>query len=463
MTARRIDTLVRNAVIITMDAARHIYMNGSLAVDGGRIVAVGASAEIDPLFAADQVVDGRGFIVTPGFINSHVHITGDPLTRGFMADTTDYRQPDVFANWVMPRFLEQSVADERVSAELAAFEMLRCGITCFLEAGTVRYIDAVAESLASMKIRARIGLWTEGRPFDPSEDPVAASDAAIAAMERTVDAYPVSADSRIAAWPILIGHNCNSDAVWQAAKEIADARGLGLSAHMSPYASDTEWYLDNVGRRPIEHLAHLGVLGDNLVLTHVTHLADSEFDLLADSGTHIVYCPLAALKGAFMASHKGRYPDLVRRGTNLVFGTDGYDCDIMRLLPMASGTFKDARGDVTLFSAHEMLEAITVNAARALRMSDDIGSLEAGKRADFVFHDTNRPELRPLLNPVNQLVWSADGRGVHSVWIDGERVIDAYRSTFMDEAALLHRAQEAGAALVERARLPLNSPWPIIP
>lgn len=459
---RHIDTLVRNATIITMDRERRVLLDGSLAIDQGRIVAVGSSREIDPAFTAGEVIDGRDFVITPGFINGHVHITGDPLTRGFMPDTTDYRVADIFANWVMPRFLAQTEEDERISAQLAVFEMLRCGITCFLEAGTIRYIDAVADALAEMRIRARIGLWTEGRSFDPDADPVAASDSAIAAMERTVDAYPISPDRRFAAWPVLVGHNCNTDAVWHAAKTIADERGLGLAAHMSPYAADTDWYLANVGRRPIEHLAHLGVLGDNLVLTHLTHLADAEFELLVESGTHVAYCPLAALKGAFMASSKGRYPELVERGANLIIGTDGYDCDIMRLLPMASGTFKDARGDVGLFPAHRMLEAITVNAARALGMADEIGSLEPGKRADFVCHDANRPELRPLLNPVNQLVWSADGRGVHSVWIEGERVIDNYRSTFIDEAALLRRAQDAGAALVERAGLPLLSPWPLI-
>ncbi len=459
---RRIDTLVRNATIITMDRERRVLLDGSLAIDKGRIVAVGPSREIDPAYTASVEIDGRNFIITPGFINGHVHITGDPLTRGFMPDTIDYRDPDTFAKWVMPRFLTQTAEDERISAQLAAFEMLRCGITCFLEAGTIRYLDAVADGLAEMKIRARIGLWTEGRAFDPTQDPIAASDDAIAAMERAVEAYPVSSDSRIAAWPILVGHNCNTDAVWHAAKALADARGLGFAAHMSPYASDTDWYLANVGRRPIEHLADLGMLGGNLVLTHVTHLDDAEFELIVESGTHVAYCPLAALKGGFMASKKGRYPEFVARGTNLLIGSDGYDCDIMRLLPMASGTFKDARGDVSVFPAHMMLETITVNAARALGMADEIGSLEPGKRADFVCHDANRPELRPLLNPVNQLVWSAVGRGVHSLWIEGERVIDGYRSTVIDEAALLRRAQDAGAALVERAGLPLLSPWPIV-
>lgn len=457
-----IDTLVRRATIVTMDEERRVLLEGSLAIANGRLVAVGPSREVDPLFEARRVLDARDFVITPGFINGHVHITGDPLTRGYMPDTMDYQSEDTFTNWVMPRFLAHSPEDEALSAKLAAMEMLRCGITCFLEAGTVRFVDEVVASLEEMGIRARVGLWTEGRSFDAADDPVRVSDRAISAMIRTVEAYPPSDHSRIAAWPILVGHNTNSDAVWQAAKTLADARGLGLSAHMSPFKSDTDWYLEHTGRRPIEHLNHLGVLGENLVLTHVTRLSDNEHALLAGSRSNIVYCPLAALKGAFGVAKFARHPELARDGANLLLGTDGYDCDIMRTLPIASATFKDARGDMSVFPAHQMLETITVNAARALGMSNEIGSLAVGMRADFVCHDARRPELVPLLNPVGQLVWSADGRGVHSVWIDGEPVVENYRSTRIDELALLRDAHEAGRQLVRRTRLPLLSPWPVV-
>lgn len=462
MTVQQIATLVEGAIIITMDAERRILLDGSLAVGGGRIVDVGPRAELAGRYAARDRIDGRGFIVTPGFINGHVHITGDPLTRGFMPDTIDYRDFPTFLHWVMPRYLAQTAEDEHVAASLAAVEMLRCGITCFLEAGTIRYLDEAAAGLDAVGIRARIGLWTEGRSFEPGADAARVSADAIKAMENAVAAYPGGGDARIAAWPILVGHNTNSDEVWQAAAALAQARGLGVSAHMSPHASDTQWYLETFGRRPIEHLAHLGVLGPALTLTHLTHLADSEFDLIVESGTNAVYCPLAALKGAFGATQAARFPELARAGVNLLLGTDGYDADIMRLMPLASATFKDARHDMSIFPAHEMLEMVTVNGAKALGLSHEIGALEKGKRADFVLHDANRPELRPLFHPVNQLVWSADGRGVHSVWVDGERVVDGYRCTRIDEDALLRDAHAAGIALAARTGLPLESPWPII-
>jgi cytosine/adenosine deaminase-related metal-dependent hydrolase len=88
--------------------------------------------------------------------------------------------------------------------------------------------------------------------------------------------------------------------------------------------------------------------------------------------------------------------------------------------------------------------------------------LEPGKKADFVAHDTHRPEWQPLFNVVNQLVYSADGRGVHSVWIDGKRVVDNYRSTTLDEERIYAEARVAGRAIIERAGLSIKSTWPVV-
>jgi cytosine/adenosine deaminase-related metal-dependent hydrolase len=103
----------------------------------------------------------------------------------------------------------------------------------------------------------------------------------------------------------------------------------------------------------------------------------------------------------------------------------------------------------------------TIGGARTMQLADQIGSLEPGKKADVVLHDTNRPEWRPLLNVVNQLVWSADGRGVHTVFVDGARVVDAGRMTTIDEDALYAAAQRAGEAIVLRSGLPDKAKWPV--
>ena len=455
-------TLIAGAVIVTMDEERRIISDGALAIRGDRIVGIGKSQELRSRFEAADVIDGSRFVITPGFVDAHIHITGDPLTRGYVPDNIDATNEERFARWVMPRFLAHTAEDERLSAQLAALQMLRSGTTCFLEAGTVLHLDAVVEGLRTSGIRGRVGTWVEGRMQGPGADQATSTDNAIRMLEDEVARYPANADARIAAWPILVGHSTNTDEVWIAAKRLADRKGIGVSAHMSPYQSDPDWYLENTGRRPVEHLAHIGVLGDNMALTHLTHVSNGEVELLAATGTNAILCPLAALRGAFGVSVVGRFPEMMAAGINIGLGTDGDQSDLMKKMSLVSALFKDARQDARIFPAEQVLSMAISGGAALMRLQREIGSLEPGKKADFVLHDTDRPEWRPLLNPLHQLVWSADGRSVHSVWVDGVRVVDSYRATMLDEPELYRKAQIASQSLLRRSGVPARCAWPMI-
>ncbi len=454
MTPERVDTIIKGAVIVTQDEERRIIRDGALAIRGDRIAALGKRSELEDKVDATSMIDGRRFVITPGFIDAHIHITGDPLTRGYVPDDISDAFGDTLQRWVIPRYLAHTPADERLSARLAAVEMLRAGTTCFLEAGTIRYLDEVFEGLVEAGIRGRIGAWVEGRAFSPEDDEAALTGKAIRLLEQEVARFPADSGARIAAWPILIGHSTNTDEVWKAAKALADANNLGVSAHLSPYRADPAWYLDNLGRRPIAHLAEIGVLGDNLCLTHLVHIDDQEEALLAESRTNAILCPFAALKGAFGISALGRAPEMAQAGMNIALGTDGYGSDLMQKMALAAALFKDARQDTKIFPAGQALDMATLNGARALQLQDEIGSIAVGKKADFVLHDTDRPEWRPVLNVLQQLVWCADGRGVHSVWVDGVRVVENYRHTQVDEDELYAAAQVAGEAIIKRSGIP---------
>ena len=188
--------------------------------------------------------------------------------------------------------------------------------------------------------------------------------------------------------------------------------------------------------------------------------------LLAESGTHVTHCPMTALKGAYGASHSGLFPEMAAAGVQIQLGTDGANNgnsnDLMRAMYVTAGLFKDARRDVTLFPAHKVLEMGTLNGAAGAQLGHCIGALAPGMKADVVAHDRDRPEWVPLLNPINQLIWSADGRGVHSVWVDGVRVVADYRSTMIDEDRLYAEVEAAAPALIARAGRSIPSPWPVL-
>lgn len=459
------DLIVKHVWIVTVDADRRILRDGALAINGDRIVAVGRTSDVLQNFRSESVIDGTDrFVVTPGFVNGHVHVTGEPITRGFVPDNTDW-QENVFG-WLIPTYLSQTSEDEKLSAQLAALEMLRTGTTCFVEAGTILDLDATFEALSETGIRGRLGQWLQDRAFDPADDQAELTKAAVRKMLDQQEKYPASADVRLAAAPCLVGHNTTTDDLWKEATSLARDRRLGVTAHMSADPADPNYYLETTGKRAIDHLASLGALGSHLSLTHAVHLDMNEVELLAGSGTSVTHCPMTAMKGGYGATAEGLFPEMAERGVNILLGTDGANngntSDLMRAMFCSAGIFKDSRRNPNLFPATRVLEMATINGAKAAQVSDIVGSIEVGKKADFVLHDRKRPEWTPLIDPVNQLVYAADGRGVHSVWVDGIRVVDTYRSTLIDEEKLYADVQKASDRLVARLDRKSTPAWPTV-
>ena len=456
------DLLISGATIVTMDGERRVIADGAIAVAQDRIVAIGKREALERQVQAREVLAAGRFVATPGFIDAHIHITGDPITRGFPRGSKEDSWSDKLQRWVIPIFKAQSGADEAIAARCAALAMMRRGTTMFVEAGTVSHLDAVMQALAGTGIRGRVGEWVEGRAYDPAADKARVADAAIAILQSEVERYPDRGGAaRLAAWPLLVGHSTNPDAVWLAAKALADQHGLRVSAHMSPRAGDAEWFLKEHGRRPLEHLADIGVMGPQVLLTHLANIDHSELDILARSGAGAIFCPHAALEGGFGVSRIGLMPEMLDRGVPLMMGTDGVAADVLSAARLTASLFRDARADQDLMPATSVLEMATVAPAAAMGLSHLIGSLAVGRKADIVLHDTQRPEWGgPVFDLVEQLAFSASPDGVHSVWIDGVKVIEAGRATLFDEDLLLEEAREAGRQVIARTGLPLRTPWP---
>jgi cytosine/adenosine deaminase-related metal-dependent hydrolase len=446
-----------------MDGERRVITDGAIAVRGSDIVAVGKTDDVAAGLEPSERLDGRRFVVTPGLVNTHIHITGEPLTRGFVPDDTPFEE-NVF-QWLVPLYSVYTEEEERLSAQLAAAEMLKSGTTAFLEAGTVRFVDAVVDGLVEIGIRGRVGKWVWDLPPEP-EVYRQSTDEAIANLEATLAAHRHVAGGRIQAWSMIVGHTTCSDELWCAARDAADRYHTGLNFHMSPAALDPDGFLAQFGQRPLVHLSELGVLGPDTVVVHCVHVDDEEVALLARHRCSVAHCPTTALKVSYGVTQIGKMPEMAQAGVNVAVGTDGNNAsnysDLMRATYLVAGLFKDARRDPKQFPAEKAFEMATRGGARAILAEDEIGSIEPGKKADLVLHDRDRPEWTPLLNVANQLVWAADGRSVHTVFVDGRKVVDGYRLTTVDEHDLYARAQRAGEAIVARTGLPDRAKWPVV-
>lgn len=456
-----VDVIVRGSHLVTMNAARDVIRDGAVAVRGGVIVAAGKAVDVERDFAAFRTIGGDRFVVTPGMVNTHIHITGEPLTRGYVPDDTPFEE-NVF-QWLCPLYAAFDALDERTSGQLAAAEMLRSGTTTFLEAGTIRFLDEVVDGLHEIGIRARVGNWVWDLPPEPNVYR-SSTDRAIGLLQQQLDALPSGPETLVSAWSTLVGHTTCSDPLWRAAKALADEHGVGMSFHMSPAKTDVDGFTAEFGQRPMVHLDEIGVLDRNVAITHCVHVDDVEIGLLADRGVSVAHCPTTALKVSYGVTQIGKFPEMVQRGVNVSIGTDGNNAsnysDLMRATYLVAGLFKDARMDPQMFPAETAYEMATLGGARTMLLDDQIGSLEVGKRADIVLHDADRPEWRPLLNVANQLVWSADGRGVHTVLVDGRVVVEDGHCTTIDEAKLWADVQQRGEAVTARSGLPDKAKWP---
>ena len=454
-------TLIAGSHVVTMNPARDIIRHGAVVVDGDRIVDVGKAAELETKHPDVSRAGGERFVVTPGLINTHIHITGEPLTRGYVPDDTPFEE-NVFV-WLCRLYSVYTPAEERLSAQLAAVEMLKSGTTTFLEAGTIRFLDEVVDGLVEVGIRGRVGRWVWDLPPEPDVYRQT-TDEAIGHLERQLTDLGSVADGRIGTWSIVVGHTTCSDPLWLAARQLASEHGVGMSFHMSPAKIDPDGFIAEFGQRPMIHLDQLGVLAPDVAMTHCVHVDDEEIKVMARAHVSVAHCPTTALKVSYGVTHIGRMPEMVQAGINVSIGTDGNNAsnysDLHRATYLVAGLFKDGRQDPQMFPAEMAYEMATLGGARTLLMQDQIGSLEVGKKADVVLHDTDRPEWRPLLNVINQLVWSADGRSVHSVWVDGRQVVDAGRMTTIDESALYAAAQSAGEAITIRSGLPDKAKYP---
>ena len=459
--AEHADLLIKGWYVVTMNERRDIIRDGAVVVRGNEIVAVGKADDLEVAYDAAETIGGDRFVVPPGMVNAHIHPTGEPLTRGYVPDDTPFEE-NVFM-WLCPLYSVYTAEEERLSAQLAAAEMLKSGTTTFLEAGTIRFLDEAVDGLVEVGIRGRVGKWVWDLPPEPDvykQD----TDESIRFLQRQLEQFPATADDRIGAWSILVGHTTCSDPLWKAARELATEHGVGMSFHMSPAKLDPEGFIAEFGHRPMIHLAELGVLGPDVALTHCVQVDDQELAVMADTGVHVAHCPTTALKVSYGVTQVGKMPEMVTAGINVGIGTDGNNAsnysDLMRATYLVAGLFKDARQDPQMFPAELAYEMATLGGARTMQLEDSIGSLEVGKKADVVMHDTDRPEWRPLLNVMNQLVWSADGRGVHTVVVDGRKVVEDGRLLTIDEDDLWARAQVAGEAITARSGLPDKAKFP---
>ncbi|MEO5902298.1 MAG: amidohydrolase family protein, partial [Ilumatobacteraceae bacterium] len=334
--------------------------------------------------------------------------------------------------WAVPIHAAHTADDDELSATISAIAAVSNGITCTVEAGTVAHPDRVAAGAAAVGMRLTLGQWG----WDVADAPFAAPAVEVLARHADLlDRYP--AGGLVEGWVTLVGHDLMSDELAAGASQLARDRRTHLTFHLSPHAGDAASYLARTGRRPCVHLDALGVLGAHVLIAHAVHLDDAEVEVVLRTDTAVAACPWAYLRLAQGVTRAGRHGDLFRGGGRIALGCDaenaGDAVDILRAAALFVGLERDRSLDPMSITAHDALELATIRGAAAIGKDATIGSLEVGKQADVVVHDTSGVQWTPrAADPVRQLIWGSDGRSVRDVLVAGREVVRDGRCITID-------------------------------
>ena len=453
-----VETLLRHGVVLTMDEQRRIFSDGAIAVDSGRIVAVGRDRDLVCDFDASQARDLQGALVHPGLVDAHLH-TGMDLLRGLV--------PESSADWTdveAPFLRDKTREDEYLGTMLCCMEMVANGSTLYSDTGSSDHLDAAARATELVGVRGMPGHFVADRAgeIETWHRPV---EQCLETLREQSASHPFRDGAKVRCAVGIAGMDTASDRLLVEAKCLADELRLPMLMHQSWDEAEVSASLAAHGRRPIEHLADLGVLGPGLTLVHMIHLDEREVDLIAESGTRVVHCPSASLRRAKGAFRAGRIVEMLDRGVTVGLGSDGHSGrhDIMRQVYLAACVHRELRNRVPVVSAQTAFEMATRHGAASLSMAEEVGSLSAGKRADLVVHATDRIDSRPRFrDPIVNLAYHALGSTVDSVMVEGEFIYEHGRFTRFDEAEVLREIDARSRTIEARYGVRGRDAWPVV-
>ncbi len=423
-----VDTLITARWIIPIEPANTVLAHHAIAIRDGRIVAIEPEKQALERFSATQLLSRPSHVLLPGFVNAHTH--------GAMTLLRGAAESGRFDHWLKSQVwpLEQRWLDAeyvRDGTELAIADMLTSGTTCFADMHL--YPEVAAQTAAEVKMRACIAA-----PITDFATAWAGSaDECLHKGLKLLDEY--RGDPLIATMLAPYASWAVSDTTLQRVQRLADELDSPVTMHLNESAGDNPAGTE----RAIARLERLGLLSPLLTAIHMVHTTDDDLERASRGGISIVHCPQSNLK---LGNGIARVAAFREHGINVAIGTDGAasnnDLDMLDELRtaalLANGT---AQSDDVAITAHEWLQAATLNGARALCLADQIGSLTLDKWADICCIDLNQPHTQPVYDPAVQLLYSASRDQVTDVWVAGRALLENGALTQIDAADVMRRAQ----------------------
>ena len=450
---------------ITVDAKRRVIRDAAVVVKNGSFAAVGKTAELESQWRARETLSGRETVLTPGLVDNHLH-SSFQLARG-LADEAN-AQSFLFEH-MYPYEAVMAEEDVSTSVLLAASEMLRHGVTCYIEPGNYHPHATVRGMMsAGMRMVLAVSCFDRNKsvtglmPAEMIED----TARCIEKTEALFDEYRSKHRGRLTVSASFRGMNNSSDELILALKDIAKRENAILQTHACYSYFTRDSSIVQFGKPEIERLEALGVLDEKMLLLHSGWFEPHEIALVAKRKPTLVCCPSSSIHNGYGNLKVGNHPELMALGVNVSLGTDHASSgtvDLVQEMRYCACGYKELRLNPRVMPPEHAIEMATINGARGAGLADRIGSIEVGKAADFVLFDATLPEWQPLYNPVSNLVYSATGNTAKHVYVGGEQVVRDGRLVRIDETDLLREVAKAAERITGRlgSRKLTKLQWPV--
>ena len=410
---KEVNIIITNGIIVTVDSAGTVFPNGSIAIDGDKIIAIGKNEEILNKYRAKTTIDAKGKIVMPGLINCHTHLSMT-LFRG-LAD--DLELQDWLTKYIFPAETEFMNAESvELGAKLAMIEMIRSGTTTFND--MYFYEDIVAQVAKKIGMRGVVSESLINFPVPNSKD----SEEGISHIRKMVEKY--KNDSLITVGLAVHSPYTCSPELLKRAKEVS--RELNLNYHI--HVAETKWEVDTIYKlykmTPVEYLDKLGILDHKTIAAHGVWLTDNDIKILAQRGVSVAHNPECNMK---LSSGPAPIDRMGELNCNVGLGTDGVASnnnlnmfEELHTMALLSKLFTQRP---TSIPAEKAIRIATIQGAKLIGKEKEIGSLEVGKKADIILINMNRPNTTPLYNVYSALVYSMNANDISDVIINGKFVM----------------------------------------
>lgn len=445
-----VDLIVKGGFVITVDKNRRIIYKGAVAIEDGRIIAVDKSERILKEYKAETVIGGDDKIVMPGLICAHCH------THGRVAIGMPVELPvefyDILSKWWWPMIEDQLTKDDvYVLSRASCTEMVKRGITCI---GDVMEAPNALPGVLESEAKAFLEVGVRGVLAFEATERISKENGELGIQENLNFVRKWNKPESLVKGLFCVHtvFSCSPEMLMKV-RDLANKHKAGIHLHVEESVYEVNYCKRTYGKLPVEHLRDIGFLGPDVLAAQCVQTSDQEIKILKEYDVKVAHNPQSNMEcGVGIAP----VVKMLDEGITVSLGTDGLFPDMFETMRTAYLVHKGYLRDPTVLPAETIIEMATINGAKSLRIENETGSIELGKRADLVIFSIPSPGPITADNLCSLVMYLGSGEYVDTVIVDGKIIVEEGKVKTVNEEEVRKKAFEIYTDMLRRNKLEIK-------